>query len=286
MDKKRQYLTKPEDYPRTQTIVFRSVFVTLGLIMLLGGLFFKILGVVFIVAGFFLKKIGISLNKSVMETQIKKHLNPNSPFPDLLEIERKISLAIADKEAIPEIDFSAVVMTTEKLLYLQKQYGISFPVAHPNHPNHTYYLNLYSKFEQMVVSGQEIPLTNYDTVALQSFFDINHPGIRIINREPRELEYYIAGLSYYEYQEIEVKKSMDFIKIPEPVLLTHEPENEYDNQALAIWYNGKKLGYVPRSLNCDILENIERGIEVQSYIMGHYLSNEIELRIKVKTIIF
>lgn len=57
----------------------------------------------------------------------------------------------------------------------------------------------------------------------------------------------VAGFNYYEGKREEVARLL----VPETeLILVREPENEYDDKAVAIYTEqGNKLGYVPRSEN-------------------------------------
>ena len=56
------------------------------------------------------------------------------------------------------------------------------------------------------------------------------------------LHYYITGLQYYVV--LEVWKQLEMGK---EVQSLPEPNNHYDEYAVAVAFDGKKLGYLPRS---------------------------------------
>ena len=45
--------------------------------------------------------------------------------------------------------------------------------------------------------------------------------------------------------------SLDFSSLEEGsrVCVTHEPNNKFDSDAVSLWYNGVKLGYLPKAFN-------------------------------------
>lgn len=55
---------------------------------------------------------------------------------------------------------------------------------------------------------------------------------------------FIRGFSYYDGPKI-----IDEINTTGMVQLVREPDNEYDNRAIAIYFEGKKIGYLPRESN-------------------------------------
>lgn len=36
------------------------------------------------------------------------------------------------------------------------------------------------------------------------------------------------------------------------ITIVHEPENKFDKNALALYFNGSKLGYIPKEVNADM----------------------------------
>ena len=58
------------------------------------------------------------------------------------------------------------------------------------------------------------------------------------------LDCHIAGFKYYDGLEV-----IDSLKIGSVVNLASEPENPYDPDAVAVYFDGRKLGYIPRCKN-------------------------------------
>ncbi|GGL43448.1 HIRAN domain-containing protein [Sporolactobacillus putidus] len=58
------------------------------------------------------------------------------------------------------------------------------------------------------------------------------------------LDFHIAGFTYYDgldvIEELTLGKSVDLVV---------EPDNPYDPEAVAIFYQNKKLGYIPKDRN-------------------------------------
>ena len=55
---------------------------------------------------------------------------------------------------------------------------------------------------------------------------------------------FVAGFQYYNGMGLLATMSVE-----QPLDLVREPENEYDNQAIAIYWEGQKLGFMPSRNN-------------------------------------
>lgn len=58
------------------------------------------------------------------------------------------------------------------------------------------------------------------------------------------MDFHIAGFAYYDGLEV-----IENLKIGRVVNLVGEPDNHHDPEAVDIYYQGKKLGYIPSSKN-------------------------------------
>jgi len=61
------------------------------------------------------------------------------------------------------------------------------------------------------------------------------------------LDCHIAGFTYYDGVEVIEKLTLGTV-----VTLKPEPENPHDPDAVAIYYDKTKLGYVTRAKNCEV----------------------------------
>jgi len=98
---------------------------------------------------------------------------------------------------------------------------------------------------------------------------------KIDNSDLIELnEFYITGLEYYE------AKNIDFsdIKI---FSLQLEPENDYDINAIEIYYHGKKIGYVPKEENALIAKMMKQGVDIVAKISNYDKEALLQKRVKV-----
>jgi hypothetical protein len=61
------------------------------------------------------------------------------------------------------------------------------------------------------------------------------------------LDCHIAGFAYYDGLD-----AIDCLKLGAVVTLKSEPENPYDHNAVAIYFENTKLGYIPKYKNGDV----------------------------------
>ena len=71
----------------------------------------------------------------------------------------------------------------------------------------------------------------------------------------------VAGFRYYEGQRLWCDLDAD-----QPLVLTREPHNPYDDMAVAIYWKSGKLGYIPRENNTVIANIIDQGFKVRAFI--------------------
>ncbi len=92
------------------------------------------------------------------------------------------------------------------------------------------------------------------------------------------IESQVVGTAYLNLIEIEPD-----IKIADNMIFIREPENKYDNKAIAIMdVKGNKLGYIPKEKN-EILANL---LDAGKFVFGKldgkkWLGNWLKLKIKV-----
>ncbi|MFV0290172.1 MAG: HIRAN domain-containing protein [Mangrovibacterium sp.] len=77
----------------------------------------------------------------------------------------------------------------------------------------------------------------------------------------KELEHYksfpLAGFTFYEGALVFGK-----LKVGKKLRLVLEPENKYDPQAVAVYFKGYKLGFVPKNSNYSISKFLSCGFNV------------------------
>lgn len=81
-------------------------------------------------------------------------------------------------------------------------------------------------------------------------------------KKPVLLEhFYIAGYSYYEGEKTEHRLSVN-----DRLQVKREKENPYDRKAVSLWYNNRKLGFVPRHKNTTLAKLLDQNIKMEVVI--------------------
>lgn len=65
--------------------------------------------------------------------------------------------------------------------------------------------------------------------------------------------YSIVGMEHQKSKPI-----VDMLDPGAPVTLVREPNNEHDLNAVAVWVDGRKVGYVPRKQNAALAQYIDQ----------------------------
>jgi hypothetical protein len=65
--------------------------------------------------------------------------------------------------------------------------------------------------------------------------------------------YSIVGMNYIKTEEI-----VAALKGGEPVTLVREPNNEHDKNAVAVWFDGQRVGYIPKKQNLVLAQFIDQ----------------------------
>jgi hypothetical protein len=73
----------------------------------------------------------------------------------------------------------------------------------------------------------------------------------------------VAGFQYYQGREV-----IELLQEKETLILLPEPDNQYDKYAVAIFYQDKKLGYLPRSDNKHISRMLLAGIPLLCQVLA------------------
>ena len=72
----------------------------------------------------------------------------------------------------------------------------------------------------------------------------------------------LAGFQYYQG-----KALWEDMKLGDELTLTREPANPHDANAVAVYWNGQRLGYVPRRENSDVARQMDHGARVKARII-------------------
>jgi len=79
----------------------------------------------------------------------------------------------------------------------------------------------------------------------------------LIQRSP------VAGFQYYEGPRLR-----GYFKPDQPLTLQREAQNSHDRRAVAVYWQGRKVGYVPRRENRVISAMMDRGERLEAKIVG------------------
>ncbi|MET3558775.1 hypothetical protein ABID29_001903 [Streptococcus rupicaprae] len=94
-------------------------------------------------------------------------------------------------------------------------------------------------------------------------------------------DFHLAAFNYYDGLEV-----VDQLKPGTYVDLLAEPTNPYDSEAVAIFYQGKKLGYIPKDRNTLISRMLYYGhgdiLEARVQMVDLTVHPERQLRVVVK----
>ena len=93
------------------------------------------------------------------------------------------------------------------------------------------------------------------------------------------LKCYIAGYAYYQGE-----KLIDQLKPDLKLDLKREPENPYDNKAIAIYFKNHKLGFIPRVNNKVIANIMDQEINVFAKILNINPGNDVWDKVKVEVL--
>lgn len=71
----------------------------------------------------------------------------------------------------------------------------------------------------------------------------------------------LAGFQFYAGREL-----WDEMKVGDRLVLVREPDNPHDARAVRVEWRGRKLGYLPRTENRAVAEEMDRGGRVEARI--------------------
>ena len=94
-------------------------------------------------------------------------------------------------------------------------------------------------------------------------------------------DFNIAGFLYYDGVEV-----FHELQIGSEVQLVPEPENRYDEYAVAIYFQGKKLGFIPRGMNKQISKLLNHGynpftVKINRISPREHPNNQVGVVVKI-----
>ena len=88
-------------------------------------------------------------------------------------------------------------------------------------------------------------------------------NMKVMYRNPHVVyEGYIAGYQYHNGSQMEhlFKQGTEFS-------LRHEPENPFDDYAVALYYNNSRIGFIPPDTNADVASRLQHGEPLKARVV-------------------
>ena len=91
----------------------------------------------------------------------------------------------------------------------------------------------------------------------------------------------IRGFAYYRG-----KRVLSQIQVNDSLMLKRERNNQYDDKAIAVYWQNLKLGYIPRDENAALAQMLDRGQQVITRVSNLIPDNDWEpMDVEVQLII-
>lgn len=74
----------------------------------------------------------------------------------------------------------------------------------------------------------------------------------------------VNGLSYHHYAKVRAT-----ISAGDSIQLCRQPENRHDSRAIAVVYDNRQVGWVPRDVNQDLAAALDRGDKLRAVVLEH-----------------
>ena len=87
----------------------------------------------------------------------------------------------------------------------------------------------------------------------------------------------LAGFQYHHGEALWPQ-----LAVGQSLQLVREPDNKYDNRAVRVEWQGRKLGYIPRLDNAAVSQLLDRGERLEALIAGLENSSNPWSRVKVE----
>ena len=116
---------------------------------------------------------------------------------------------------------------------------------------------------------------------LLAFKGVAKPAFTVEEEEKTTalLKCYIAGYAYYHGEKV-----IGMLKPGLKLDLKREPENPYDNKAIAIYFENHKLGFIPRVNNKVIANIMDQKMPVFAKILKINPGNEVWDKVEVEVV--
>ena len=90
----------------------------------------------------------------------------------------------------------------------------------------------------------------------------------------------IAGFQYYEGEHV-----FHLLRLNTPLQLKRDLKNTYDKNAVAIYAQGKKLGFVPRADNTAVAQMLDRDEKISARIVELTISENPWERVRFEVVL-
>lgn len=87
------------------------------------------------------------------------------------------------------------------------------------------------------------------------------PNSNLAQKPIKIYDNYVKGLLHYKFDAVKTK-----IKVGEELQIIRDLDNIYDSFAIAIFYNTKKLGYLPAYENIVLANLLEQGVKLTGFV--------------------
>lgn len=88
------------------------------------------------------------------------------------------------------------------------------------------------------------------------------PAVATAGRTVLIQESPIAGFQFHQGDAV-----WPALKVGQPLDLVREPANPHDPDAVAVYFEGEQLGYVPRAENLAVAQMLDRGEELEATVV-------------------
>lgn len=90
---------------------------------------------------------------------------------------------------------------------------------------------------------------------------------------------YVNGLTYYRYGEV-AKHLTNGVELE----LRRQKDNPHDSKAVAVFYQEKQVGWVPKAYNEPVARLMDQGCNLRTFVVDHSVNSDYTRRLKVDII--
>jgi hypothetical protein len=211
----------------------------------------------------------------------KKTPPSGHPFPDLYDLELKISDAIKKKINL-NVKLDSQGLTREKWEYLKSKFPqLDIPVTHEFNSMHGFYKKKFEKVKPYILANNTFSLTEYEEKILRAFTQQELPKSNLIIIRPTIIKTDIAGFRFHDYKKKAVKEML-VMDPKQELILQREPENKFDYFAVKLLWENYLLGYVPSKYSCEVTRALDEKKIVSCSLLNYYNHGPIDERTEIE----